>query len=158
MKYRKKPVVIEAIQWTGKNLREVMEFTGDSLSIDRASTEGFGENAVKSSSEELSMKTLEGVMNVSVWDYIIKGVKGEFYPCKPDIFEETYEDEEAASDTQIDEGDSDIIWGDKKLTIVAKDANESRINIQTDANGFNNFEILGILDMAKQQFLKNTQQ
>ena len=78
MKYRKKPVVIEAIQWTGNNLDEMRAFV----------TEEFRDNRIH---QPLGIKTLEGVMTVSEGDYVIKGVKGEFYPCKPDIFEISYE-------------------------------------------------------------------
>ena len=79
MKYKKKPVEIEAIQWTGKNLDEVIAFVGDSL-----------EPIERRPDYDLKIKTLEGVHICSKFDFIIKGVKGEFYPCKPDIFEMTY--------------------------------------------------------------------
>lgn len=75
MKYRKKPVEIDAIQWTGDNNIEIFKFCNMSYIND----------------QELRIQTLEGSMIASVGDYIIKGVKGEFYPCKPDIFEMTYE-------------------------------------------------------------------
>lgn len=91
MKYRKKPVVIEAIKWDGHNDSEIENFVGDMF-------DGYGDNLVayRPSSEQyksklIYIKTLEGVMTASVGDYIIKGVKGEYYPCKPDIFESTYE-------------------------------------------------------------------
>lgn len=77
--YRKKPVVIEAIRWTGDNFADVQRFAGDA--------------AVESVfCEDVLIQTLEGIMRASVGDYIIKGVKGEFYPCKPDIFEQTYDE------------------------------------------------------------------
>ena len=79
MKFRKKPVVIDAIQWTGKNYDEVSTFAYDS------------ERTVFISENNLIITTLEGDMIANVGDWIIKGVKGELYPCKPDIFEETYE-------------------------------------------------------------------
>lgn len=69
-KYRKKPVTIEAIQWDGENLSEIREFTG---------------GIVKSHESVLIIPTLEGDMYASLNDYIIKGINGEFYPCKPDI-------------------------------------------------------------------------
>lgn len=75
-KYRKKPVIIEAIQWNGNNLTEIDNFVGGSLKIEESS---------------LVIHTLEGDMEASINDYIIKGVNGEFYPCKPDIFDKTYE-------------------------------------------------------------------
>ena len=90
MKYRKKPVVIEAIQWTGLNSEEIKEFAGESLTydiIDDAWELGKGRPHVF-----MKIKTLEGDMKVSKKDFIIKGVNGEVYPCKPDIFEKTYEE------------------------------------------------------------------
>ena len=76
-KYRKKPVEIEAIQWTGDNLKEILEFS-DKAYIER-------------DNYTLKIETLEGTHIANKGDYIIKGIKGEFYPCKPDIFEMTYE-------------------------------------------------------------------
>lgn len=79
-KFRKKPVVIEAIQWTGENIVDVAEFMH--------SCSGFNINKF---TKTVIIETLEGTMSASKDDYIIKGVQGEFYPCKPDIFEQTYE-------------------------------------------------------------------
>ena len=77
--YRKKPVVIEAIQYQREdNILAVQEFVGESLKYNPDDNEYY-------------IKTLEGNMKASVGDFIIKGVQGEFYPCKPDIFEKTYE-------------------------------------------------------------------
>jgi len=87
-KYKKRPVVIEAIQWTGENLREIINFTGLNNSAKHFSWEEY-EALVKK--EGLKIFTLEGTHMASVGDYIIKGVAGEVYPCKPDIFEKTYE-------------------------------------------------------------------
>lgn len=86
--YKKKPVVIKAIQWTGKNLREVIDFTGLHDSAKKWSWAEY-EEVVKR--EGLKIFTLEGPLMASIGDYIIRGVAGEFYPCKPDIFEKTYE-------------------------------------------------------------------
>lgn len=78
-KYTKKPVEIEAVQWTGENLLEVLNFCSSCFSYER-----HGQKV-------LTISTLEGNMNASHGDFIIKGVKGEFYACKPDIFEMTYD-------------------------------------------------------------------
>lgn len=78
-KYKKKPVVIDAVQYTKHNKDKLIEFLGLSK---------------EDNLEELIISTLEGDMKASYGDYIIKGVKGEFYPCKPDIFKETYEEVE----------------------------------------------------------------
>jgi hypothetical protein len=77
MKFRKKPVEIEAIQFTGNNHSQVGDFLGW--------VDGWA------SPNEVVIETREGTMRGDVGDWIIKGVKGEFYPCKPDIFEATYE-------------------------------------------------------------------
>ena len=90
MKYRKKPVEIEAVQWTGLNLEEIKAFVGKSLIYDIINTArevGKGRLRVF-----MKIKTLEGDMIASEGDYIIKGISGEFYPCKPDIFKATYEE------------------------------------------------------------------
>ena len=89
MKYRKKPVVIEAVQWNGRNLEEIKEFVGDSLIYEIFD---FAWNIGKYTPVVyMEIKTLEGNHKCSQGDYIIKGVQGEFYPCKADIFEQTYE-------------------------------------------------------------------
>ena len=74
--WKKKPVVISACQFDGMNQTEIMEWVGRS-----AATEN----------DNIYIITLEGAMKLSVGDYLIKGVQGEFYPCKPDIFVKTYE-------------------------------------------------------------------
>lgn len=74
--YRKKPVVIEAMQYDGTNASAVIAWSG-AWQIQYT--------------DALAITTLEGDMRVSVGDYVIRGVAGEFYPCKPDIFEATYE-------------------------------------------------------------------
>lgn len=86
-KYKKKPVIISAIQWNGNNLQEIIDFTGLHPSAEKWSWEQY-ELVVKE--EGLKIFTLEGAMMANIGDFIIKGVKGEFYPCKPDIFEATY--------------------------------------------------------------------
>lgn len=82
---QKKPVVIEAIQWTG-NIEDVKELMGMEPVLDDPDV-FYGEGSMCS----IMIKTLEGIMECRPYDYIIKGINGEFYPCKPDIFEKTYE-------------------------------------------------------------------
>ena len=77
--YVKKPIVIEAVQFNGKNSADIHEFCGDKV------REPVGV-------DYLEIVTLEGVMRISPGDYVIKGIRGEFYPCKPDIFKKTYEE------------------------------------------------------------------
>jgi hypothetical protein len=85
IQYRKKPVIIEAVCYTGssacrEDIRNWMQ-TGDYAQTQMVDT-GF---------TSMFIETLEGVHEAKPGDYIIKGIKGEFYPCKPDIFEATYE-------------------------------------------------------------------
>ena len=81
MHYRKKPVVIDAIQWdaTKQTWDKILEMIGYHWKPGEMGTESF------------YIETLEGNMLCQKGDWVIKGVKGEFYPCKPDIFEMTYE-------------------------------------------------------------------
>ena len=81
MKYRKKPVVVEAMQVNSiTSFDEVVYFFGENSHTLELGGDGM-----------MYIRTLEGLMRVNLGDYIIKGVQGEFYPCKPDIFEQTYE-------------------------------------------------------------------
>lgn len=78
--YRKKPVAIESVEWDGsqESAQEINAFNGNQqwhITEDR----------------RMKIPTLEGLMHASVGDFVIKGVSGEFYPCKPDIFEKTYD-------------------------------------------------------------------
>jgi len=80
-KFTKKPVVIEAIQFTKHNWEEVKEFTNNNAHSFRT-----GRNEI----DYCIISTLEGQHEATEGDWIIKGVAGEFYPCKPDIFDKTY--------------------------------------------------------------------
>lgn len=85
MRYRKKPVEIEAVQLKRGYAELAVDFIGE-LNIASYNLGEFDEDTCY-----IDIKTLEGVISASEEDWIIKGIKGEFYPCKPDIFEETYE-------------------------------------------------------------------
>ncbi|HEX3018612.1 MAG TPA: hypothetical protein VHP31_12280 [Caproicibacter sp.] len=82
-KYRKKPVEIEAMQFTNENKDRVYHWASEQQMNIYPAFDG-----VK---PVLRIPTLEGEMTASIGDFIIRGVNGEFYPCKPDIFEKTYE-------------------------------------------------------------------
>lgn len=88
-KYRKKPLIIEAIQWNGKNFDECMNFMGETCG-NKIAYEEYEEQCI--SWGEITIHKIDRDMTASKGDYIIKGVDGEFYPCKPDIFEKTYEE------------------------------------------------------------------
>lgn len=90
MKFRKRPVVIEAIQYNGLNYEEIEKFIGKKIEVNLESETAY-EAGVAPPVFSLSIYTLEGVMKAQNGDWIIKGVNGEFYPCKPNIFEKTYE-------------------------------------------------------------------
>lgn len=92
-KYVKKPVEIEAIQLKEDNIIEVFDFLDGANYKETKSAEEL-EDFSKAMLEQgyIEIETLEGYMKASFGDYIIKGIKGEFYPCKPDIFIATYEE------------------------------------------------------------------
>ena len=80
--YKKKPIIIEAVNYEKDNILEIQNFFGD----------GNGRDLIYDADKnEYYIKTLEGNMYLTEGDYIIKGVVGEFYPCKPDVFVQTYE-------------------------------------------------------------------
>lgn len=93
-KFRKKPVEIEAVQWTGLNKAEITEFCNDLVA--KEDDDSLAESLIAFDTFPLVkgnvfIKTLEGVHKASPGDWIIRGIKGEYYPCKPDIFEQTYD-------------------------------------------------------------------
>jgi len=79
--YRRRPVETQAVQWTGDNTSEIMGFMRGK---DYSCNKSYG----------LIIYTLEGNMHASLGDFIIKGIQGEFHPCKPDIFALTYEEQD----------------------------------------------------------------
>lgn len=79
MKVRIKPVEVEAVQWKGNNINEILKFTGNT------------QENIDIECSFFTISTLEGKMAAEIGDWIIKGVAGELYPCKPDIFYKTYE-------------------------------------------------------------------
>ena len=92
-KYVKKPVQIEAIQLKEDNIIEVFDFLDEANYKETKSTEELEDfNQRMLEQGYIEIETLEGIMKDSFGDYIIKGIKGEFYPCKPDIFIATYEE------------------------------------------------------------------
>ena len=113
-RFRKKPVVIEAIQLTEENVDAIIEFCGSKVKSHPMTG--------------VVIETLEGNMIASNLDWIIKGVNGEFYPCKPDIFEKTYESADTPqSKTPIVLFDKSLLRDDvtekdiaNKITIINK--------------------------------------
>lgn len=90
-KWRKKPVIIDAFRWTGgPDQEEDPEWCNEAMAKGDMWFENTGSPSVV-----MKIKTLEGVMTAQVGDYIIMGIKGEIYPCKPDIFDATYESVES---------------------------------------------------------------
>lgn len=93
-RFRKKPVVIDAVQLTWANWSEVCEFAGVGVLSDgrpEGTYKDLDGDALPDGGPGLLIPTLEGLHLAKPGDWIIRGVKGELYPCKPDIFEATYE-------------------------------------------------------------------
>lgn len=88
--YRKKPVIIQAIQLqkNDESIKACLKFLGSTYNLDLDISDELESIYMGNG---ININTLEGVHHASFGDYIIKGIKGEFYPCKPDIFKKTYE-------------------------------------------------------------------
>lgn len=104
-KYRKKPIIIEALQLRWDTWGEICHFVG----VGKMSDEKPHGEMRKECAIGLDIPTPEGVLHADENDWIIKGIKGEFYPCKPDIFEATYE---KLQDVSSPEGDLDCVFTD----------------------------------------------
>lgn len=87
MKYKKKPVVINAFKWTGHMLQNNPEWITEAIEEEKVYFV-----VIDAGDIIMKIETLEGTHTAERGDYIIQGVKGELYPCKPDIFELTYEE------------------------------------------------------------------
>jgi hypothetical protein len=92
--FQKKPVIVEAIQFTGHNHREVGRFMGCDCGYRKPVAEDCPYDHSKAGPKCIFIRTLEGDHRADPGDWVIKGIKGELYPCKPDIFEATYEEVE----------------------------------------------------------------
>lgn len=90
--YRKKPVVIQAMQLSESNFDAICDFMGTTPFLVPNKRREETQDWSLPGYEAIEIPTLEGTMRADIGDYIIKGVKGEFYPCKPDIFEQTYDE------------------------------------------------------------------
>lgn len=97
--YTKKPLSVQAVRWTGDNTDEIIDFGG---TVD-------GYNIISDIGKSyLVVRTLEGDMKISTGDYVIRGTSGEYYPCKPDIFEKIYEEQDDMTYKEI------ITWHEVK--------------------------------------------
>lgn len=90
-KYMKKPVVIDAVKWNGNEVSEVTEWVNEAINIFDHKSPGWMMRINQDGAGFIHIGTLEGTMIASPGDYIIRGIKGEIYPCKPEIFELSYE-------------------------------------------------------------------
>lgn len=88
--FKKKPVIIQALQFTGENADLVKTWLGSKCEIGCEITTEPG-SPIETETTYVYISTLKGVMKGNPGDFIIKGISGEFYPCKPEIFELTYE-------------------------------------------------------------------
>lgn len=92
MRFRKKPVVVEAFQWTGDLIKDDPPKWFDDAMDKTWTSEGSARFLVGTDSIWIQISTLEGIHRASIGDWIIQGVDGEIYPCKPEIFKKTYEE------------------------------------------------------------------
>ena len=114
-KFVKKPVVIEAIQYNGENIEAIEDFVGKKLSTVMSSDVDV----------KLIIPTLEGYMKALKGDYIIKGIKGELYPCKPDIFKEIYSLVTEKSTVEKNE----LTFGEKAVGLPFNPSNDDKVSL-----------------------------
>lgn len=127
MKYRKKPVVIEAVQFDrSKAEKDVAKYYPMVTDMARLTTA----EGTEECEDRFFISTLEGNMTVKNGDYIIQGVEGEFYPCKPDIFEKTYE--VASQQSQLDDNQKIVLDWLKSESVLSKESPILAINAFSD--------------------------
>ncbi|MFD2232769.1 DUF2829 domain-containing protein [Phaeospirillum tilakii] len=119
VQFRKKPVVIQAIKFDGTNVIDVHQFIAGSAPERncRKAEDAWDDFCELARRDGYPIQTLEGEMRASVGDWIIRGVKGEYYPCKPDIFETTYE--AATADAVAPDRPDNLPFGDALLALKA---------------------------------------
>lgn len=132
-KYKTKPCEIEAIKWTGFNISEIKSFVGNQLICEKYDNDS---DCVK-----MKIHTLEGDMEITEGDYIIKGLRGEFYPCKPDVFKRKYELADNLDDCKL--GDNYRPYEIFKNLIVMKYAPEWESMIIELSSLVENFDLIG---------------
>jgi hypothetical protein len=113
MRFRKKPVVVEALLWDGKTIDPMIEFLHSGAPLPKAPDDPHVETGIGfvPALGEIYIPTLEGTMTAKPGDWIIRGVAGEFYPCKPEIFEQMYEPTESAT-TGEEDARTRKLWAD----------------------------------------------
>ena len=114
MKFRKKPVEIEALVWNN-NFDEIFHF------MDADNNRGI----VGVTGDVLQVRTLEGIMDAQPGDYIIKGVKGEFYPCKPDIFAMSYD---VVGEPAVSAPTRDLTFGERLVGLTFNPSGDANVN------------------------------
>lgn len=140
-KYKKRPFVIEAIQLTTKNIKEVYEFVYGPNEVDvhnRMQLDKWGEyEDLVRENQGLKIETLEGTMVASFGDYVIKGTHGEFYPCKPEIFEANYvlPDNEKVMIKVASQVKGRILEYNDVVDIVGRDEYGNALALIPDENG-----------------------
>lgn len=142
MKFRKKPVVIEAIQYifdeqnNTDNVEEICTF--------------MSAKGIQMRNQKILIPTLEGAMWASSNDYIIKGVNGEFYPCKPDIFEKTYEIKVLETeDLKQRAQEYRIRFDGKQWIAVEKHPNDGTFSARMEFNGYGDTPEAALKDINK---------
>ena len=97
-KFVKRPIVVNAVKYDGTNGNEIVQYANEMLQFQSYTTE---ECYVDDKTNNLYVQSMEGTMRALVGDYIIQGPFGEFYPCKPDIFDATYSEIDEDNSTEL---------------------------------------------------------
>ena len=132
MKYKTKPCEIEAMIWNGKNKEEIIHFTNNHIKFE---VEDNGKDL-------LFIETLEGTMVADIGDYIVKGLRGEFYSCKPDVFVKKYEQKKDVGEIIREEIKKNILvknlrFGENFFTIGEKTVRICKNNCTIEIETYN---------------------
>jgi hypothetical protein len=147
MKYVKKPVIIEAVQWTGKNQQELIDFCG---------SENVEFEHLESINEYIPViKTMEGNMDCKMFNFVIKGLKGEFYPCDEEIFHLTYD---LIQEDEIFQADLSIAKEVPTKSLHNTDTNEATKNVKDIKfwGDGNTFKLISKASSENEGWMKST--
>lgn len=173
MKYRKKPVVIEAFQYDGDLKGSDGKYYVPEWAVKAFEDEVMYFDSLKENETpcELFIKTLEGDHHVSVGDYVIQGVNGELYPCKPDIFEKTYDAAEEGEKTKLTIGmyfeiklaEDDYLYSATNLDLDTENMTGFDLQKFKDANIKNYSELCKVPEenvrvISRKEYQENTEE
>lgn len=134
---RKKPVEVQAVQWTGDNLAELKEFVGDALEVENCRCKNHDDEPFEKRNghgPKPSIRTMEGTMDVVPYAWVVKGVEGEFYPVDPSVFEDTFDIVSDKASTESVEPTAGAAWSLPVIPYLFNQLSEEAVELAKAAN------------------------